>query len=602
MAFEFNSADFPALPGVYLMKDSSGRIIYVGKARELRKRLASYFRAMHKHTPKTRVLVSKINSIDTLVTGTEKEALLLEASLIKKHRPRYNVVLRDDKQYVLFQLDKKSEYPRLRMTRKVVRDGSVYFGPYTSSYFARETWKVLGKVFPLRKCSDSAFRNRVRPCLYHDIGQCLGPCVNVVPRQDYMELVHQVEMLLSGKAGDLIGSLRRQMEEASEVLDFENAAKYRDQIKAIQKTVEKQSVVLGERSDIDVIALAESSQGVGLGLLFIRKGRLLDKKHFFWPGLSLEDGEEVLNSFVSQFYSSTKFIPPKLFVPYEFDMQGTAELLSERSKSTVRIVTPHSTEEKRLLEIARKNAALGLKEKEKNNDNILDLLAAKLKLSGPPQRIECIDASHLGGEGMRVGMVVFEEAKPEKSQYRNYAFPELEHSSDDYAALFHWVIKRIDSGPPWADLILIDGGKGQLASVEKAFAENWKYDEPIPHLASIAKGPTRKAGELEDRIFRPGRKNHLPLKGGSPELLYLQRVRDEAHRFVIGRQRKSRKKKVLQSEVLSLPGIGPKTARLLWDEFGSVQKMKEASVEDLSNVQGIGKKRAQQIFDAFREV
>lgn len=600
MSFEFVSADYPTSPGVYLMKDSGGRVIYVGKARDLRKRLSSYFRAVERHTPKTRVLVSRIDSIDTLVTATEKEALLLEASLIKKHRPRYNVVLRDDKQYVLFQLDKKSEYPRLRLTRKVVRDGSVYFGPYTSSYFARETWKILGKVFPLRKCSDSSFKNRVRPCLYHDIGQCLGPCVNFVPRKDYLELVHKVEMLLSGKANDLIASLRHEMEAASEALEFETAARFRDQIKAISKTIEKQSVVLNDRSDIDVIALAESSQGLGLGLLFIRKGRLLDKKNFFWPGLTLEEGEEVLHSFVSQFYTSTKFIPAKLLVPFEFDMQSSMEVLSERSKNPVRIVTPHTGEEKRMLEIARRNAAIGAREKK--NDNILEVLSSKLHLSGTPKRIECIDASHLGGEGMRVGMVVYEEGLPEKSQYRTYTFPELEHSSDDYAALYHWVLRRIESGPPWADLILIDGGKGQLASVEKAFADNWTYEEPIPHLASIAKGPTRKAGELEDRIFRPGRKNHLPLKGGSPELLYLQRVRDEAHRFVIGRQRKSRKKKVLQSEVLSLPGIGPKTARLLWDAFGSVQKMREAGLKDLEAVSGIGKKRARQIFEAFKEM
>ena len=600
MIFEFIAVDFPTSPGVYLMKDSTGLIIYVGKARILRKRISSYFRSIDKHTPKTKVLVSKIASIDTLVTATEKEALLLEASLIKKHRPRYNVVLRDDKQYVLFRLDKRAEYPRLRMTRKVVRDGSVYFGPYTSSFFARETWKILGKVFPLRKCSDSAFRNRTRPCLYHDIGQCLGPCVNFVPREQYMALVKQVEMLLSGKAADLISDLRHEMEEAAADLAYEQAAKIRDQITAISKTIEKQAVVLDDRSDIDVIALAESPRGVGLGLLFVRKGSLLDKKDFFWAGLSLEDGEEVLHSFINQFYSSTKYIPPKLLVPFEFDMQGSSEILAERSKSPVRISTPQTTEEKCLLDIARKNAAIGAQEKK--NDDILDVLFAKLNLPTRPERIECIDASHLGGEGMRVGMVVYELGKPEKSQYRTYVFPELEHSSDDYAALYHWVLKRIDSGPPWADLILIDGGKGQLSSVEKAFADNWKSESPIPQLSSIAKGPTRRAGELEDRIFTPGRKNHLPLKGGSPALLYLQRLRDEAHRFVIGRQRKSRKKKALQSEVLSLPGIGPKTARLLWDEYGSVQKMKEATAAELSKVPGIGKVRAKQIYKAFQEL
>ncbi|WP_320169639.1 excinuclease ABC subunit UvrC [Maridesulfovibrio sp.] len=600
MNFEFVSADYPTSPGVYLMKDTLGRIIYVGKARDLRRRLSSYFRAVQKHTPKTRVLVSKIRAIDTMVTATEKEALLLEASLIKKHRPRYNVVLRDDKQYVLFQLDKKSEYPRLRLTRKVVRDGSVYFGPYTSSYYARETWKLLGKVFPLRKCSDSAFKNRVRPCLYHDMKQCLGPCVNVIPHDEYMGMVRKVEMLLSGRAGDLLAFLRKEMDTAAAALEYERAAVFRDQIKAVTKTVEKQSVVLGERTDIDVLGLSESDRGVALGLLFVRRGRLLDKKNFFWPGLSLEDGEEILQSFIAQFYTATKFIPTRLIVPFEFDMDGSAEILSDRSRTPVRIVTAHTGEEKRLLEIARKNAAIGAREKK--NDSILDVLAAKLHLQGLPNRIECIDASHLGGEGMRVGMVVYEEAGAEKSQYRTYSFPELEHSSDDYAALYSWVVRRIESGPPWADLILIDGGRGQLASVEKAFADNWKEEGPIPQFASIAKGPTRKAGELEDRIFLPGRKNHLPLKGGSPELLFLQRVRDEAHRFVIGRQRKSRKKKVLQSEVLSLPGIGPKTARLLWDAFGAVDRMKAATEEELAGITGIGKKRARQIYEAFKDV
>ncbi|WP_027179302.1 excinuclease ABC subunit UvrC [Maridesulfovibrio bastinii] len=600
MEFEFKSADYTTSPGVYLMKDESGRIIYVGKALNLRKRLSSYFRSVDRHTPKTKVMVSKIRKIDILATSTEKEALLLESSLIKKHRPKYNIVLRDDKQYVLFRLDKKAEYPRLRITRKVVRDGSVYFGPYTSSYFARETWKILGKVFPLRKCSDTSFKNRSRPCLYHDMGQCLGPCVNFVPRADYMEHVKKVEQLLSGKASELVGSLEADMKNASENLEFEQAAKFRDQLKAIRRTIEKQSVVLNSFSDMDIIALAATDQGLGLGLLFIRQGRLLDNKSFFWPGLTMDDSEEVLSSFLSQFYSSTKFIPGKILIPFELDLASAMELLSERSKSQVSIRVPHSLEEKNLLEIARRNALLNASERKK--ESILEVLAAKLKLSEPPARIECIDASHLGGEGMRVGMVVYEEALPEKSQYRVYSFPELENSSDDYAALYNWVSRRIESGPPWPDLILIDGGLGQLNSVEKAFAEFWKEEEPAPALSSIAKGPTRKAGELDDRIFRPGRKNHLPLKPGSPELLYLQQIRDEAHRFVIGRQRKSRKKKTLNSELLSMPGIGPKTARLLWDNFNSVEDMKKASTEELSAIEGIGQKKAEQIYHAFQSL
>lgn len=600
MGFEFISADYTTSPGVYLMKDETGLIIYVGKALNLRKRLSSYFRSPERHTPKTRVLVSKIRRIDVLATSTEKEALLLESSLIKKHRPRYNIVLRDDKQYVLFRLDKKAEYPRLRITRKVVRDGSVYFGPYTSSFFARETWKILGKVFPLRKCSDTSFKNRSRPCLYYDMGQCLGPCVNFVPRADYMEHVKKVEQLLSGRAGDLVNVLSGDMKKASDNLEFERAAQLRDQVRAINRTIEKQSVVLNSFSDIDIIGLSATEQGLGLGLLFIRRGRLLDNKNFFWPGLAMDDSEEVLSSFLSQFYSVTKFIPTKILVPFEFDTEPVVELLSERSKSTVSIRIPHSSEEKNLLEIARRNALLSASEKKK--ETILECLASKLKLNGAPMRIECIDASHLGGEGMRVGMVVYEDALPEKNQYRVYSFPELENSSDDYAALYNWVRRRIDSGEPWPDLVLIDGGLGQLNSVEKAFSEFWKEESPVPALASIAKGPTRKAGELEDRIFRPGRKNPLPLKPGSPELLYLQQIRDEAHRFVIGRQRRSRKKRTLNSELLSMPGIGPKTARMLWDNFSSVEEMKKASAEKLAEIEGIGKKKAEQIHHAFQNL
>ncbi|MBI9081526.1 MAG: excinuclease ABC subunit UvrC [Pseudodesulfovibrio sp.] len=592
--FKFFAADYPDSPGVYLMKNGRGRIIYVGKAKRLRRRLASYFQGGSGHTPKTRVLVSQVRQIDILLTTTEKEALLLEAGLIKKHKPRYNVVLKDDKQYVLFKLDKKMEYPRLSMTRRAVRDGSIYFGPYTSAAAARATWKILGKVFPLRKCSDTVFHNRVRPCLYYDMHQCLAPCVLEVDQLLYMNQVHRVELILSGHSSDLLVSLTRKMTDASRDMKFEQAAEYRDQIQAVKKTIEGQVAVIHDKRDRDVIGLAESEKGLGLGVLFIRQGRLLDQKQFFWPGLTLDEGPEVLESFLAQFYGANRFIPSMIIAPFDTGEGLLAEVLSERREGVVRIITPQGTQEKKLLELARSVA----KRAKCRADTITLRLQKALKLSVEPARIECVDASHLGGQGMRVGQVVFEEGRRNMEASRIYSFPELEGSSDDYAALAAWAIRRVESGPPWPDLVLLDGGRGQLSAVERALGEC--VNDVCWELAAIAKGPSRRAGELGDMVFRPQRKNPLPLRPGSVELLFLQKVRDTAHRFVLGRQRSARKKVVLNSELTSLPGIGPKTARILWDRFEALDAMLEAERGDIESLPGIGKKKAEKIHSALQ--
>lgn len=592
--FKFFAADFPDSPGVYLMKDERGKILYVGKAKSLRKRLSSYFRQTANHTPKTRALVARIRKVDTLLTSTEKEALLLESGLIKKHRPRYNVVLKDDKQYALFKLDRQSEFPRLSITRKATRDGSVYFGPFTSSAAARTVLKLLGKVFPLRKCTDGTFRNRVRPCLYHDIHQCWAPCVREVDRSLYNDMVHRVEMLLSGRSSELVDTLTRKMKAASKGMEFEQAAEYRDQIRAVKKTVEGQVAVIHDNRDRDVIGLAETEQGLGLGLLFVRQGRLLDQKQFFWPGLTLDEGPEAVESFISQFYGVGRFIPSLIIAPLELEDSLLAEILADRGGQSVRIVSPQTTKEKKLVAIARDVAGRASEKK----DTITARLQKVLRLVEEPARIECVDASHLAGRDMRVGQVVFEEGRRAKDAYRLYAFPELEGSSDDYAALAGWARRRYESGPPWPDLVLIDGGRGQLSAVENALSECVEGD--CWELAAIAKGESRRAGELGDLIFRPGRKNPMPLKPGSAELLFLQKVRDTAHRFVLGRQRRARKKAVLSSELTSLPGIGPKTARILWDAFSSLDAMLEAELADIKALSGIGAKRADKIHAALQ--
>jgi len=387
----------------------------------------------------------------------------------------------------------------------------------------------------------------------------------------------------------LLERLRKEMIEASEALNFERAAECRDQIRAVRKTVERQVVVMQDAKDRDVIGLAEAGDGLGLGLLYIRQGRLLDEKYFFWPGLTIEEGPEVLESFISQFYGPDRFIPSRIIVPAALDTEALGETLAERREGSVRIAAAATAQEKHLVEIARKVARRAREDKER----ISLLLQRVLKLPEEPARIECIDASHLGGEGMRVGMIVFEHGRRIKEDSRVYTFPELEGTGDDYAALASWVSRRLESGPPWPDLLLIDGGLGQLATVQRILEEEGAEDGW--ELASIAKGPTRRAGEMEDRIFRPGRKNHMPLKPGSPELMFLQRVRDEAHRFVIGRQRRSRKKRMLDSELLSMPGIGQKTARILWDRFGSLAAMQAAGIAEIEALPGIGRKRAEKI-------
>lgn len=598
----------PSQPGVYLYKDVSGRVIYVGKAKHLRKRVGSYFTNLARQTPKTRAMLAQARDIDYLCTATEKEALLLEASCIKKHRPRYNIVLRDDKQYVLFKLDKKHEFPRLTLTRKVSRDGAHYFGPFTSAHAARAAWKAIHRIFPLRRCSDRGMANRVRPCLYYHIKLCLAPCVYDVDREAYARMVRRVELLLAGRSGELLSLLKDEMQRASGALEFEKAAELRDQIRAVERTVEQQVAVLPGTADMDVLGLAQTRDGLALGLLFVRRGKLLDRKNFFWSGLALEDGQEVLEGFVGQYYGPQSFIPERLVLPWDLD-EGIAPdntehgsvnallalVLAERRGGRVRVGPPASGAEKRLVALAganAKEAAIAGEQKP-----LLESLAAKLHLPRPPQRIEAVDISHHGGEHARAGVVVFEDGEPHKEQYRVYTLPPETPKGDDYAALGAWLLRRLDSGPPWPDLLLVDGGRGQVAAVKGAM-ERAGQAELFP-LAGIAKekvrapaGARRKVHGLRDSIFLPDRKNPLPLKPGSPELLFLQHVRDSVHNFTIGRHRRAKRKAALSGELLRLPGVGPKTARLLWDNFPTLQAMTEATLEQLAAIPGLGPKKA----------
>ncbi len=635
----------PTSPGVYLYKDKGGRIIYVGKARNLKKRVLSYFRPDEQLTAKTRAMMSHAVSVEFLTTSTEKEALLLEASLIKKHRPHYNIVLRDDKQYILFRIAVKNAYPRLEVVRKVKKDGAHYFGPFTSSQAARETWKALHSVFPLRRCNDRAMKNRVRPCLYHHIGLCLAPCSGEVSQETYFEIIQKVELLLSGKSRELLEMITRKMEEASENLEFEEAAKLRDQKFAIEKTVEKQGVVFHNGADMDVMGLCSRGDGLALAVLFVRGGQVIDKAAFFWAGLVMEDANELLLGFLTQFYSQDKDIPPRIVLPWaltaekeesvespaligalgadyalqehEEDLESIAAMLSEWRGANVRIVAARTKDDEKLVEIAKTNARETVY---KRSDLGMDeRLAALFKVQEPIRRIECVDVSHTSGTATKVGLVVYQDGKPHKADYRVWNMENT--NGDDYLALSQWAKRRAEHGAPWPHLLLIDGGRGQVNVVHASFQEffsavhvrdsqSFDLEEGrLPFvLAGIAKArdeqghADRRAGNVADRIFLPDRTNPLPFKEGSSELLFLQSIRDATHDFAIGRHRQARSKQGLDAQLLHLPHVGQETAKLLWQHFKSIEEMKKAGVEELMKLPKVGRKKALQLRDSLQKL
>ena len=630
-----SAQSLPLCPGVYIYKDAAGRIIYVGKARLLRHRVLSYFRGQGQ-APKTHAMLAHAHSLEYLATATEKEALLLEASLIKKHRPRYNIVLRDDKSYLLFRLARKKPFARLELVRSIRRnDGARYFGPYVSGLAARQTWKAIHTAFALRRCTDRAMQQRSRPCLYHHLGQCSAPCMGLISQQAYAAMLTRIEALLAGRSRELLGALKAEMLLASEKLEFERAAKLRDQIRALRTTLEHQAAVLPDSADLDVVGLAQAENGLALGLLFVRDGMLLGGKSFFWPGLDWDDAGEVLSAFPAQFYGQGDFVPPRLLLPWlpasstkeegteadESENKNPAtgqrparrsktsalavqeEYLSELRGAPVRIIAAHGPDEQRLVDMACLNAreeAL----RRKSAQALPQSLAKALHLPSPVLRIECVDVSHSSGQATRVGLVVFEDGKPLKAAFRSYA---IEGSGgDDHAALNSWLSRRLAAGPPWPDLLLVDGGRGQLGTVQRAMEEAGEAGKAgLFALAAIAKAreegrADRRAGNISDRIFLPGRANPLPLKAGGPELLFLQHIRDTAHNFALGRHRKARSKEALAGELERVPGVGKLTARLLWQHFDSLEAMRGASPEELEKIPGIGKKRARLLIEKLK--
>ncbi len=581
------------------MRDADGVVIYVGKAGQLRRRLAAYLRPARQLDPKTRVLVSRVEQVETVITAGEQEALLLESTLIKRHRPRYNVILKDDKRYPSLRIDRRKPFPRLRVVRRIQKDGAVYFGPFSSAGAVRQVVRMIDKTFRLRKCSRREFAGRTRPCLHYQMQQCLAPCCREVSRAEYDQIVEEVILFLKGRTPQLIRRLQQQMQAASEALAYEKAAVIRDRIFALQKTMEKQVAVTTDFGDRDVFAAAVSPRAGLVTMLVIRGGFLQGSRHFVFHD-TLASGEELLAASVFQYYEKAPFIPGEVLLA---DKIREAALLEERLRrlSGRRVVlrVPQRGEKVRLVEMARENAderlAQVLADLAANRD-LLERLQRRLGLPRLPRHIECFDNSSVGGEDAVSAVAVFEDGRPRKSRYRRYRMQTP--GPDDYRHMAE-VLRRRYAGKthhPPPDLIMVDGGRGQLNVAARVLSEMGLAQASA--LIAIAKKDPRR-GVDEDRIFQPGRSNPVNFGRQRDLLLFLQQIRDEAHRTAVGFHRRRHRRATLHSALDEVPGIGPKRKQLLLRHFGSIEKIRAAPLEELSGLPGMNRLAAQKLKEAL---
>ena len=590
-------AGVSADPGVYLMKDAAGKVIYVGKARNLKKRLNSYFNRPEHPDPKTAVLVKKIASIETIITATENEALILESTLIKKHRPRYNVILKDDKRYPSLRMDTTSPYPNLTVVRKIGRDGVLYFGPYTSPPAVYQTLKIINKTFKLRKCKDRMFKIRTRPCLNYQIGSCLGPCCLKVDPDRYQEMVREVVLFLKGRTPDLVAKLKQDMNAAALERQYELAAEIRDKLFAIEKTLEKQIVVMTDFLDRDVIGFARSPADSIVTILFVRAGHLVGSRNFHFSETLASDAE-LIGSFIHQFYERATHIPDEILVSTVFDgMDVIQEWLTDLKKNKVDVIWPQRGPKLHLIHMAEQNAGSELKnliEDQLSDQTLLLRLQKQLGLTRLPVRIECFDNSNISGTQPVSGMVVFEQTRPKKSDYRKYRIKTVSEP-DDYATMAEVLKRRYGKGEESAlfpDLLMLDGGKGQLGIAVSVLDElnlSGRFD-----VIGIAKKDDAK-GETLDKIYKPGRLNPVNLDRDGNLLLFLQRIRDEAHRFVITYHRSRRGAAAIRSVLDTIPGVGPKRKQTLLKHFGSIKSIRAASLEELCQAPRMNRKTAEMV-------
>lgn len=593
----------PTKPGVYLMKNSAGEIIYVGKAVSLKNRVKSYFQNKKLDSAKTRALVKNIADLEYIITDNELEALILECNLIKKHRPKYNISLKDDKTYPYLKITAE-EFPRVIVTRKVYKDGAKYFGPYTSATSLRETVELLKKLFPFRSCKQKTFTNE-RPCLNAHINRCLAPCAGRITKEQYGEIIKQVELFLEGKQEDLIIRMEKDMERAALNLEFEEAARLRDQINSIKQVIEKQKVVSDSNEDQDVMAMARGFNEACVQVFFVRGGKLIGRESYFLKGTDDMERSEVLEAFIKQYYIQQDFIPREILVETELsEAKVFEEWLSKKKGNRVYIKVPKKGARKELLDLVAKNALeamekadLEKQQKKAMTEGAVIELQKVLALPNLPFRIECFDISNTQGTESVASMVVFEGGKPKKDQYRRFRIKTVE-GPDDFASMYEVITRRfrnageeIKSGQKGKfsslpDLVIIDGGKGQLQYARKAMQE-----QGFNYI------PTYGLAEQEEWLFTEGQSQPIILPRSSQALFLLQRIRDEAHRFAITYHRSLRGKRNLASILDDIPGVGEKRKKNLLQHFGSFKKIREASVEELQEVKGISRKVAEEVFN-----
>ncbi len=584
-------------PGVYLMKDAAGTIIYVGKARNLKKRLAAYQKDSGQMDMKTGVLVKKLTDIETVITRTEKEALILESNLIKRYKPRYNVVLKDDKRYPSLRLDLNEDYPSFTIVRKIGKDDALYFGPFASAQAVRETLKTINKTFKLRKCRAKDFKTRTRPCLHCQMEGCLAPCCLDVDRNVYHEQVNEAILFLKGKTHDLIQKTKKEMEQAAAAKEYERAARLRNKMFSLERTVEKHVAVITDFKDRDVFAIASSDGFSMITLFIVRGGFLRGTQHFDFTEIISSD-EEILGVFIRQYYDKNRFVPEEILVSLDLeDTRLLEEYLATMKDVKVRIKYPRRGEKAALMKMAVQNADKALYDLITSRQVEMDILMRlqrRLKLRALPERIECFDNSNISGKEAVAGMVVFEKGKPLKSAYRKYRIKTVtEH--DDYAYMSEVLKRRFgkgDASKPYPNLLMVDGGKGQLNIAVAVVNELHLAGEF--EIIGIAKKDERK-GEIHDKIFTPGRVNPLSFGREGDLLLFLQRIRDEAHRFAIRFHRTRRTKAAMGSVLDTIPGIGKKRKAMLFQHFTSIKDIRAASLEELSALPGINRRLAEEI-------
>jgi excinuclease ABC subunit C len=594
----------PHKAGCYLMKDADRRVIYVGKAIDLRNRLRSYFHASANHNPRTKQLVRRIAEIEWIVVGSELEALILEMNLIKKHRPQYNVRLKDDKRYPYIKVHWADPFPKVTVTRQMVSDGSRYFGPYTSVWAVHQTLDVLRRIFPYLTCDRVITGQDKRACLYFDIKLCTAPCIGAIDQAGYRQVIEDLCQFLEGRTEKIVARIQQEMHTAAEGLRFERAAALRDQLQAIEKVVERQKVVFStDYLDSDVIAMARSNGDACVQVFFIRAGKLIGREYFLLEGAEETPDAGVIAEFLKQFYDQAPTIPSQVLLPHEIEETQIIKqwLKARRSGEKVEILIPKEGQQQELIKMAAENASETLaalqaqwQADRHRQETALAELQAALNLTGPPNRIECYDISNTQGTSAVGSMVLFEQGVPSKRLYRHFNIRSVQ-GPDDFASMEEVLTRRFNrwlamqeaslapgkkpdaSFSILPDLLLVDGGKGQLSRAVVVL-ERFNLLDRIP-VAALAK--------QNEELFLPGRPNPILLPRQSQGLYLIQRIRDEAHRFAISSHRKRRTRVGLASRLDSIPGIGPARRKALLNRFGSIENIQEASLDDLTSLPGI---------------